>query len=117
MTVRTGQLRGSQLRLFLDERPRDLDVVIDEDAEGELEVVDDALVEGRELASVISAPQPAYDLAQHWLLDLFGSLRSGEPFDLAVLFFRPLLILALYFEWKHTHFTLDKAPILQSLFV
>src|SRR5260370_5016683 len=49
MTVRTGELGGSQLRLFLDEGARDLDVIIDEDAEGELEVVDNALVEGREL--------------------------------------------------------------------
>src|SRR5260370_587782 len=49
MTIRGGELRGSQLRFFFDERARDLDVIIDEDAERELEVVDNALVEGCEL--------------------------------------------------------------------
>jgi hypothetical protein len=49
MTVCTRELRGSELRLFLDERTSDLDVVIDEDAEGELEVVNNAIVEGGEL--------------------------------------------------------------------
>ena len=48
MTVRTGELRGSELRFFLDERARDLDVIVDEDAEREPEVVDNALVEVRE---------------------------------------------------------------------
>ncbi len=49
MAVRTGEFRGSDFPLFADERASDLDVFIDEDAEGKLEVVCNALVEGREL--------------------------------------------------------------------
>ena len=51
MTVRTGELRGSELRFFLDERARDLDVIVDEDAEREPEVVDNALVESASSAA------------------------------------------------------------------
>lgn len=64
MTVRKRELRGSELRLFLDERARDLDVTIKEDAEGELEVVDNAFVEGRELRrSFLRELIPVLDLS------------------------------------------------------
>ncbi len=39
MTVRTGEFRGSDLRLLADERASDLHVIIDEDTEGELEII------------------------------------------------------------------------------
>jgi hypothetical protein len=44
MTIGAGELGGSDLRLFADQRACNPDVVVDEDAEGKLEVVHDELV-------------------------------------------------------------------------
>src|SRR5262245_10897769 len=61
------------------------------------------------LMSIVSARQTKYDRAQLWLLYLFRRLRGGEPLHDALLFFRPLLILAPDFTGKDAHFGDDRA--------
>jgi hypothetical protein len=66
---------------------------------------------------MISTRQAKYDLAQHRFLYLFCRLRGREPLHNALMFFRPLFVLAPDLQWKDTHFTDDDAPILHSLFI
>src|SRR4030088_3171941 len=55
------------------------------------------------------------DLAQPRLLDLLRGFGRGEPLDLALLLFRPLLVLALHLKGKHANFTGNHCPVAQAL--
>src|SRR5437763_6527980 len=69
------------------------------------------------VGAVILAREPADDLAQPRLVDLFRRLRGGEPFDDPLLFFRPLFALAPHFERKHMHVAEDDGAALEPLFI
>lgn len=59
-----------------------------------------------ELASVVRCTRQAtYDCTQHGLLHRIGGFFGGDPFDVTVPFFWPLLTLAAYLQWKNAHFT------------
>src|ERR1700736_644570 len=59
----------------------------------------------------------ADDLAQPRLLDLLRGFGRGEPLDLALLLFGPLLVLALHLKGEHANFTFDHCPVTQALFI
>jgi hypothetical protein len=55
-----------------------------------------------ELASVVRCTRQAtYDCTQHGLLHRIGGFFGGDPFDVTVPFFWPLLTLAAYLQWKN----------------
>src|SRR5262249_14172009 len=71
--------------------------------------------EGRGLSSAVLVRYPSYHLAYRRVLNLFGRFRRREPFDLALLLFRPFLPLALHLERKDAHFALDRPPVFEAL--
>src|SRR5262249_16649348 len=67
--------------------------------------------------SSVFARHTAYDLTQNSIFDFFSRFRGRQPFDPALLLFRPVLPLALYLERKDAHFALDRPPVLQALLI
>jgi hypothetical protein len=71
-----------------------------------------------ELGSVVGCTcQATYDCTQHGLLHRIGGFFGGDPFDVTVPFFWPLLPLAAYLQWKNAHLTDQNVAVLKALFV